>query len=82
MSIEHLITFRAEEFATADEAVQHYHASGRGEAILLGGRYYVVSNSDAERLESTGVPFAYVYDVEGQVVTIPVNSDNQRGGRT
>ena len=79
-SATHLITFRADaEFASADLAIQHADASGRGEPILLGGRYYVVAKPECERLERAGAPFAYLHVVEhpdhpeGLVVTVPVN---------
>jgi hypothetical protein len=60
------------EFDTADEAVQHADAGG-GAAILLGGKYFVVREADARRLEAFGSVFAYLCDHEGRIVTVPVN---------
>lgn len=77
--MQHLITFKADEFPSADEAIQHTEASGRGEAIVLGGKHYVVEKPEAHRLETAGVPFAYLHVIDhpnhphGLVVTVPVN---------
>lgn len=60
------------EFDTADEAMQHADAGG-GTAILLGGRYWVVREEDARRLEAFGSVFAYLCDHKGRIVTVPVN---------
>lgn len=76
---KHLITIKADaEFDNADLALQHADASGRGEPILVGGRYYVAAKAECDRLAAAGVPFAYVYlhdmpDGTDRVVTVPVN---------
>lgn len=73
------ITFEAMEFPTASEAIQHYYASGYGDRIIrLNGHYYLTKQEEAERLEITGVEFAYVCDHEmpdgrNVIVTVPVN---------
>jgi len=66
------------EFPTADEAIQHADASGRGEAIAVGGRHLVVEQAEADRLAAAGVSFAYLCvhelpDGGTRVVTVPVN---------
>lgn len=77
--MQHLITIKADEFPTANEAIQHTEASGRGEAIVLGGKHYVVEKAEAERIAAAGVPFAYLHFIDhpdhphGLVVTVPVN---------
>lgn len=67
------------EFANANEAIQHTYASGRGEAITVGGKYLVVEQAEADRLAAAGVAFAYLHVIDhpdhphGLVVTVPVN---------
>ena len=72
------IEYQAIEFETAGEAIQWMYADGRGEAILLGGKYLNVPQADCHRLEAAGVEFAYLHDHEmpdgsHRIVTIPVN---------
>jgi hypothetical protein len=67
------IEFEALEFPTAHEAIQHSPASGRDEAILLGGKNLVVSQEDAGRLAVAGISFAYLCDDTGRIVTVPVH---------
>jgi hypothetical protein len=73
------IEFRAIEFDNADEAIQHYYASGYGDRVIsLGNRYYVTHRAEAERLEAAGIEFAYVFDHDlpdgrNVIVTVPVN---------
>lgn len=74
MSIE----FKAIEFPTAHEAIQHTFASGQGEAILLGGKSYVAEQAEIDRLAAAGVEFAYLCDHEmpdgtHRIITVPVN---------
>lgn len=76
--MQHLITFKADEFPCAGEAIQHVNASGRGVAILLGGTPYVVEQAEADRLAAAGVEFAYLIDHEMpdgtfRIMTVPVN---------
>ena len=72
------ITFRAIEFDNAHEAIQHTYASGRGEAVLLSGKHYMMERDEAERLAAARVEFAYLFDHElpdgaHRIVTVPVN---------
>ena len=73
------IEFHAIEFGSADEAIQHYYASGYGDRVIsLGGKYYVTRKAEAERLAAAGVEFAYwllhdMPDGTERVVTVPVN---------
>ncbi len=71
------ITFKAIEFDTAANALQHTEAAG-GEAILLDGRNYVMTRDEAHRIAAAGVEFAYLVqhempDGEYRIMTIPVN---------
>ena len=68
----------AYEFRYRGEALQHVDASGRGVAIVYGGRNLVVERGDAARMEEAGAGFAYLHDHEcreGQwrIMTVPVN---------
>jgi hypothetical protein len=73
------IEFRGIEFDSADEAIQHYYASGYGDRVIsLGNRYYVTRQAEAERLAAAGVEFAHVFlhDMPNgteRIVTVPVN---------
>ena len=61
------------EFPTARAAIDGARSTG-GRALVLGSRYVMVSAADAECLEVFGSVFAYLHDLRGQIVTIPVNS--------
>ncbi len=72
------IRINALDFETADEAIQHTYASGRGVAIRVRGQAVVVDQNDAHRLDAAGVDFAYLCDHEmpdgsHRIVTVPVN---------
>ncbi len=72
------INFKALDFETADEAIQHTYASGDGVAIRLRGQPMVVEHEDADRLSAAGVEFAYLCDHQmpdgsNRIVTVPVN---------
>ena len=72
------INVQAIECESNSEAIQHASASGRGEAILLGGKPMVVPQADCDRLAAAGVEFAYLCDHEladgsHRIVTVPVN---------
>ena len=73
------IMFKAIEFETAGEAIQHTYADPRdGVAVLLGCKHYVMQKAEAERLETEGVEFAYLFDHDlpdgrNVIVTVPVN---------
>jgi hypothetical protein len=71
------ITFKAIEFDTAHEAIQHTEAAG-GKAILLDGRNFVMTQAEADRLAAARSEFAYLVnhempDGEQRIMTIPVN---------
>jgi hypothetical protein len=60
------------DFPTAIEAVRYARAH-RPVAITVGGRHQVVTQAEADRLAAAGVGFAYLTEVDGRVVTVPVN---------
>ena len=60
------------EFPTARAALAHARATG-GRALALGSRFVVVPAADAEWLEWFGSSFAYLHEMHGRIVTIPVN---------
>lgn len=60
------------EFATAAEAIR-YAREHRPVAIAIDGRYRVVTQAEADRLQAAGVEFAYLTEVDGRVVSVPVN---------
>jgi hypothetical protein len=66
------ITIRGTRHRTAHEAIQHLSVSDDDHAILVGGMYLSVKKAEAERLEASGIPFAYLFDRDGQIVTVPV----------
>jgi hypothetical protein len=73
------IRFTAIEFENVHEAFQHYDASGYGDNVIsLGGKYYLISKAEAQRIEAMGIEFAYVFDHEMpdgsyRIMTVPVN---------
>ena len=72
------IEIKATEFETAAEAIQWTNAGGRGVAILLEGKNYVMEQSEADRLAAAGVEFAYLGyhempDGMHRLMTVPVN---------
>ena len=69
------ITIRGTRHPNAHEAVQHLAVSGDDHAISVGGMYLTVSKTEAERLDVSGIPFAYLFDRDGQIVTVPVGDD-------
>ena len=64
----------ATEHANAHEAIQHSGAEG-SEAILIDGRYATIAEADAFALIADGREFAWLCDVNGSIVTIPVNAN-------
>jgi hypothetical protein len=60
------------EFPTARAAIAHARDTG-ARALRMGGRTLVVSRADAEWLEMSGAVFAYLHEVQGRLVTVPVN---------
>ena len=71
------IDIQATEFPSALEALEH--ADGvEGKAIWLAGRYFVVSQEEADRIAAAGISFAYLGDhamPDGsfRIMTVPVN---------
>ncbi len=59
-------------FATAAEAIR-YAREHRPVALTVDGRHRVVTQAEAERLEAAGTEFACLTEVDGRVVTVPVN---------
>jgi hypothetical protein len=60
------------EFRTAAAAIA-FAAAHRPVAITVDGRHLVVTRAEADRLEAAGVAFAFLTEVGGRVVTVPVN---------
>ena len=78
MSRTRNVTISGAEFGSANETIQHTEASGRGEAIRVGGKVLVVEQAEADRLAAAGVEFAYLEvhkaaDGTERIMTIPVN---------
>ena len=69
------ITIRGTRHRSAHEAIQHLSVSGDDHAISVGGMYLSVKKAEAERLEASGIPFAYQFARDGQIMTVPVNDD-------
>jgi hypothetical protein len=72
------IEFNAIEFSTAHEAIQWEDASGRGRAVTLDGKNFVMEQDEVDRLEIAGVEFAYLFahempDGQHRIITVPVN---------
>ena len=67
------ITICGTRHRTCHEAIQHLSVSGDDHAISVGGMYLTVSKAEAQRLEAAGIPFAYLVDRDGTIMTIPVN---------
>lgn len=60
---------------SAHEAIQHLSCSGDDCAILVDGMYLSLTKAEAERLEAAAIPFAYLFDRDGQIMTVPVGDD-------
>jgi len=67
------ITIRGTRHPNAHEAIQHLSVSGDDYAILVGGMYLSVPKAEADRLETSGIPFAFLFDRDGRIMTVPVN---------
>ena len=65
-------TIRGTRHHSAHEAVQHLSVSGDDHAISVGGMYLTVPQAEAERLEASGIPFTYLFDRDGRIVSVPV----------
>jgi hypothetical protein len=64
--------FTGIRFDSASEALQWTEACG-GCAITTDEGAFVVSTTEATRLERAGVEMAYLYEVEDHIITVPVN---------
>jgi hypothetical protein len=69
------ITIRGTRHRNAHEAVQHLTVSGDDYAIVVGGTYLSVEKGEVERLEASGIPFAYLFDRDGRIVSVPTGDD-------
>ena len=67
------ITIRGTRHQSAHEAIQHLSVSGDDHAISVGEMYLTIKKTEAERLETSGIPFAYLVDHQGTIMTVPVN---------
>jgi hypothetical protein len=72
------LEIQAIEFESAEAVLQYLDAGGSSRAILCQGKYLAVEPSEAERLETAGVEFAFVNycvmrDDTFRIVTVPVN---------
>lgn len=65
--------FKAIEFETAHQAIEHSEASG-GCAIWINNKNLSVTAKEAERLMDSRISFAYLADHNGTIATIPVNA--------
>ena len=60
-------------FETATDALQWVESCG-GCAVMLDEGIFVVSQTEAKRLETAGVDMAFLeFDGEDRIITIPVN---------
>jgi hypothetical protein len=71
------IGFKAIEFDSAGDALQHTEAAG-GKAVLLDGRNFVMAQDEADRIAAAGIEFAYLVqhempDGDWRIMTIPIN---------
>jgi len=61
------------EFESARRAIEQAAAFDGGVAVKMDGRNYVMHQDYADQLAARGKEFAYLCDVSGRIVTIPVN---------
>ncbi len=71
------VTFRAYEFDSANEAIQHANAAG-GEAVLVYGRHMVVDSATLDMLYAARVEFAHLCDHQmpdgtHRIITVPID---------
>ena len=69
------ITIRGTRHQNAHEAIQHLSVSGDDYAISVGGMYLTIAKAEAQRLEASSIPFAYLFDRDGRIMTVPVGDD-------
>jgi hypothetical protein len=68
-------TIRGTRHPNAHEAIQHLLVSGDDCVISVGGMCLSVKKAEAKRLEASGIPFAYLFDRDGQIMTVPVGDE-------
>ncbi len=68
------INVKGAEFKSINGAVQHAEASGRGVAIEIGGRCFVVSQAETIRLEYAAVSFSVFGFASGRLCAVPINA--------
>ena len=68
------IQIQGTEFKTPADAIQDAADGEPGRvAIVIGGRFFTVRETEAEHIAATGTSFAYLNDRNGRLVTVPVN---------
>lgn len=67
------IEFTGIEFSNDAEAVRFADRDAGEFAVSMAGGSYVLTKAEADRLEMKGVEFAYLFDHQGRIVTVPVN---------
>jgi len=65
-------SIRGTRHRNAHEAIQYLSVSGHDHAISVDGTYLTVAKAEADRLETSGIPFAYLFDRVGRIMTVPV----------
>ena len=69
------ITIRGTRHRGAHQAIQYLSVSGDDHAISVVGMYLSVPKAEAERLAASGILFAYLFDRDGRILAVPVDSD-------
>jgi len=59
------------ECENVNEAFGWVDACGHGNVIRIADRLFVVDEAEAERIDALRVPFNYLFDRDGQTVSIP-----------
>jgi hypothetical protein len=62
--------FKATEFRTAHEAIEHAEATEQN-AIRMNEKYFSLPETETDRLLEGRVEFAFIADHNGKIVTIP-----------
>ena len=70
------MTFDAMVYETKTEAVQNFEDDGWEVVILIDGLIFGTTETDAQRLETSGKHFAYLFlhETSNRLVTVPVNN--------
>lgn len=72
------LKIKAFEFTTIAEALAWLDADGRGKVITVADKVLVVDEVEANRIETAGIEFAYIYeaampDETYRTISVPVN---------